>query len=154
MMMTTVSPPDLSSRPYQLAVERHIGVSPETLYKAWTECFDAWFATPGSVLVRGEVNAVFFFETRYEGERHPHYGRFLRLDADRRVELTWTTSATKGVEAVVVVELEPVGPGTHLRLTHSGFPDEESRRRHADAWPDVLAQLDERLITSDRRSPR
>ena len=151
-MMTTVSTPDLSTRPYELAVERHMSVPPATLYEAWTERFDAWFATPGSVLLRGEVNAAFFFETLYEGERHPHYGRFLRLDADQHVELTWMTSATKGVETVVTVELEPDGTGTHLRLTHSGFPDEESRRRHADAWPKVLAQLDDRLTAADRRS--
>ena len=153
-MMTTVSPPDLSSRPYQLAVEQHIGVSPATLYEAWTERFDAWFAEPGSVLMRGEVDAVFFFETWYEGERHPHYGRFLALVPDEHIEMTWVTSATNGAETVVSVDLEPVGAGTHLRLTHSGFPDEESRRRHADACPKVLAQLDDRLTASDRRSRR
>jgi uncharacterized protein YndB with AHSA1/START domain len=149
-MMTTVSPPNLSDRPSPVSVERDMTASSATLYEAWTERFDAWFAAPGSVLMRDEVNAVFFFETQYEGERHPHYGRFLTLERDRRVQMTWITSATKGTETVLSVELEPVGSGTHLRLTHSGFPDEESRKRHADAWPKVLAQLDDRLTASHR----
>ncbi len=52
---------------------------------------------------------------------------------------------TKGVETVVTVELEPQETGTRLRLTHAGFLDEESRHQHAQAWPQVLAQLDERM---------
>ena len=51
----------------------------------------------------------------------------------------------EGAETVVTVELEPQGAGTRLRLTHAGFLDEESRDQHAQAWPQVLAQLDERM---------
>jgi uncharacterized protein YndB with AHSA1/START domain len=142
-----IAAPDLSQRPHKLHVERQMRASPSALYSAWTEGFDIWFARPGSVVMHAEIDAPFFFETEYENERHSHYGRFLQLEPDRLVEITWVTGAkgTKGAETIVTVEFAPSKGGTLMRLAHAGFADEPSCKQHAEAWPQVLAQLDERV---------
>lgn len=146
--------PDLGPSPHWLEVERLVELTPAEVYEAWTAGIDRWFAAPGSVLMRPEVNAPFFFETQFQFEddqpveRHPHYGRFLRLERDRLIELTWVTgpAGTGGVETVVTVELIPADRGTRILLRHAGFLDADTRDRTRLAWPYVLGQMEERLL--------
>ncbi len=139
--------PDLSSRPLSLTVERTMLASPQVVYSAFTEHFDRWFAEPGTLLMQGEVDAPFFFETHFEGQRHPHYGRFLELVPDKLIRMTWVTGnpGTLGAETVVTLELTPQNGETQAKLTHAGFTDEKARNGHEEAWPLALAILDEQM---------
>jgi uncharacterized protein YndB with AHSA1/START domain len=143
--MPPATEPDLSGRPLHATAVRAMSADPRDLYRAWTQEWDRWFAAPETVWMRAELGAPFFFLVDFEGQQHPHYGRFLRLEPDRLVEHTWITAATHGLETVVTVELEPLGSGTWLTLTHTGWADEDSRHAHEDAWHSVLATLDERV---------
>jgi uncharacterized protein YndB with AHSA1/START domain len=140
-----------SELPHTFSVERTMTASPPSIYEAWTQAFDSWFASPGALTMRPEVGAPFWFEVLYEGNRTPHYGRFTALEPAKLIELTWVTGkkGTDGAETVVRVELTAAGAGTgagtRLRLTHGGFYDAESARRHADSWPGILEHLDDQL---------
>jgi uncharacterized protein YndB with AHSA1/START domain len=81
-----------------------------------------------------------------KAEVHPQYGRFLTLETDRLIELTWVTGriGTEGAETVVRVELRPSGEGTELRLSHIGFYDAAAAERHR-AWEVILEGLDKQL---------
>jgi uncharacterized protein YndB with AHSA1/START domain len=143
--------PDLSTRPLCLEVEHDTSLPSGNIFRAFTTDLDRWFAAPGTLVMTPEVGALFFFETQFDGQRHPHYGRFLRLVPEQLVELTWVTGnpGTLGAETVVTVELTPHDGETHIRLTHAGFFDEASRDGHLEAWPQVLLHLDQTLSQSD-----
>jgi uncharacterized protein YndB with AHSA1/START domain len=58
--------PDLSSSSFRFTVERVMDASPDVLYRAWTEQFDRWFATLGTLLMKAEVNAIFSWEIHHD----------------------------------------------------------------------------------------
>ena len=80
-----------------------------------------------------------------EGRTWPHYGRFLHIDRPIRVEYTWVSEATKGVESVVAVTFEQCEDHTEVILKHSGIPDDEMGRQHSEGWTWVLSMHAERF---------
>jgi|NGEPerStandDraft_6_1074524.scaffolds.fasta_scaffold87037_3 uncharacterized protein YndB with AHSA1/START domain len=146
--------PEPAERLHAFTVERVMTASPEAIYRAWTERFDTWFASPGAIRMRPHVGEPYWFEVLHNGDHIPHYGRFIDLEPGRFIEQTWVTGAngTDGAETVVRVELVGTGSGTRLRLTHGGFYDAVAAQRHADSWPRILEHLDERLTDSDEQT--
>jgi uncharacterized protein YndB with AHSA1/START domain len=130
-----------------MTAERLMRSAPRVLFRAWTDRLDRWLASPGTLLISPEPDTAFYFETHHGKDRHCYYGRIVRLERDRLVELTWLSTGTKRAETLITVELTPEGDGTRLRLTHAGFPDEDLRKAHEEAWPMFLAQLDDRMAS-------
>ncbi|WP_265528274.1 SRPBCC family protein [Sphingomicrobium marinum] len=138
--------PDHNNRPFSCSCERIVAASPEALFEAWTTGFDRWFAQTGTLVMQVKSGQPFFFYNRDEWGRHPHYGRFLTLETNRLVEMTWLTGdgradGTQGAETILRIALDAVKGGTCVRLTHSGFPNKVSRNAHAENWPLALDEL-------------
>ena len=61
-------------------------------------------------------------------------------------------SGNTWLKTLVTVELRSAEAGTPLRLTHARVPDETSRKRHPDAWPEVLDISMRNLLLAGRFS--
>jgi uncharacterized protein YndB with AHSA1/START domain len=143
--------PDIDSAPsnasYALDVVQVVSVSATRVYQAFTDQLDQWFAASGTLAITPEPGGLYRFETVMEGQRHPHYGRFLELDPGKRVRMAWMTGdpGTQGAETIVTIDIAETEGGTRVRIRQSGFYDEASRDGHEDAWPLVLAHLETTL---------
>ena len=156
--MNQVPRPDLSDRPLRTTCARTIDAAPSEVFAAWTTGFDRWFAQPGTLRIAPEAGRPYFFYNRNDWGRCPHYGRILEVIDNSLVEMTWmtgngTAEGTQGAETVLRIELAPDGAGTAVRLTHSGFVSEASRRGHEENWPLALDALDEALGRRDGPPP-
>jgi Activator of Hsp90 ATPase homolog 1-like protein len=146
-MTHSIPQPDLSSRPHDSHAERWTPLSPTRLYRAWTQEWDLWFARPGTVVMDPQPGQPWFFEVEFQKNRHPHYGRFIRLHPGRLVETTWVTGkgGTEGAETLLTVEFIPENNGTRIKLSQRGFPHAQAASENQAAWPPVLEQQEKRL---------
>lgn len=130
-----------------LTVARTIPAPAEKIFDLWidpTSPGGPWFGAE-RVILNPVVDGLFYFAVSHEGRTWPHYGRFLHIDRPSRVEYTWVSEATRGVESVVLVTLESRGEQTELVLRHSGVPDDEMGRRHQEGWTWTISMLAERF---------
>jgi uncharacterized protein YndB with AHSA1/START domain len=118
------------------------------------EVFDAWLdrKSPGGLwfgveraIVNPVVDGLFYHVVKHEGRLWPHYGRFIHLDRGRKIEHTWMSEATRGLETVVTITFTPSPDGTEVKLHHANVPDDEMGRGHKEGWTWYLDTLKERF---------
>lgn len=133
-----------------VAVERHITASPAAVFSFFTD-HDRWLSWMGT-------EGTFAFEpggayrTTVTGE-HRAAGRFLAVEAPRRIVFTWGwesggTPVAPG-SSTVEVTLEPDGEDTLLRLVHTGLPSPEACAGHSEGWHHYLDRLTVRARGGD-----
>jgi uncharacterized protein YndB with AHSA1/START domain len=127
----------------ELNVTRTIAATPVEVYDTWLDA-----KSPGSpwhgvarAIVQPVVDGLFYHAVQFEGHDWAHYGRFLVLDRPRCIEHTWVSEATRGLESVVTLTLEPRGAQTLVSLRHSNVPDDAMGRRHEEGWGYVLGAI-------------
>jgi uncharacterized protein YndB with AHSA1/START domain len=133
-----------------ITVARTIPAPAEKVFDVWLDPKSPggpWFGAERTIL-NPAVDGLFYHAVKHEGRMWAHYGRFLQVERPRRVEHTWVSEATRGVETTVLVTFEPRGDQTEVTLRHSGVPDDEMGRQHGDGWNWVLSMLAERFGAS------
>jgi uncharacterized protein YndB with AHSA1/START domain len=131
-----------------ITVTRLIPASAEAVFDVWMDPKSPggpWYGTARTM--NPVVDGLFYFAVAHEGRTWPHYGRFLHIERPHRVEYTWMSEATKGLESIVALTFEPRGEKTEVTLRHSGVPDDEMGRQHQDGWSWVLSMLAERFAS-------
>jgi len=137
----------------ELTVSRKLAASPGEVFDAWLDASrpgSPWFSVARAI-VQPVVDGLFYHSVRFEEHDWAHYGRFMVLDRPRRIEHTWVSEATRGLESVLTLSIEPDGDQTLLSLRHAGLPDDEMGRRHQEGWAFVLDAMVERFAAPAAR---
>jgi uncharacterized protein YndB with AHSA1/START domain len=141
-----------SPKQTEITLTRSIPASPPEVYDVWLDAKSPggpWFGCKRLIL-DPKVDGLFYHSVAHEGREWAHYGRFITLDRPRRIEHTWVSEGTRGLESVVSLALDPEGKGTRVTLRHRGIPDDEFGRQHGDGWGFVLGAIVERFAKGAR----
>jgi uncharacterized protein YndB with AHSA1/START domain len=119
------------------------------------EAFDGWLdpACPGTpwneaekLILDPKVDGLYYWLIINEaGEQKPHYGRFTLVDRPSKVQYTWMSLHTRGLESLVTVTFQKKGEDTHMTLRHENLPDDEYGRGHERGWAHLLSQFADRF---------
>ncbi len=132
---------------FDLTVSRTVRGSAEAVFDVWLDPKSpggVWFGVE-KVVVNPVVDGLFYHVVKHEGKMWAHYGRFVRLDRGKAIEHTWMSEATRGLESIVSITLEPESGGTKVTLRHTNLPDDDMGRGHQEGWTWFLNTLAQRF---------
>ncbi len=124
---------------------------------ALVEVFDAWLnpKIPGNpwnaadkLILNPEVDGLFYWT--FKGT--PHYGRFTEIERPGRIEHTWMSPSTSGLESMVTVTFKKQGEDTLMTLVHSGLPDTDGGKSHDKGWSYFLDIFPRQFTDASRRT--
>jgi uncharacterized protein YndB with AHSA1/START domain len=131
----------------ELTLTRTIPAPPDQVYDVWLDSKSPggpWFGCE-RVILDPKVDGLFYHYVTHENRDWAHYGRFVALDRPRRIEHTWVSEGTRGLESLLTITFEPAGKGTLVTLKHSNVPDDDFGRQHGEGWSYVLGAIEARF---------
>ncbi|HEY4988751.1 MAG TPA: SRPBCC domain-containing protein [Opitutaceae bacterium] len=120
------------------------------------EVFDAWLnpKVPGNpwnmaekLILDPKVDGFFYWAVHGT----PHYGRFTEVKRASRIQHTWMSPNTSGLESTVTVTFKKQGKSTLMTLVHSGLPDTPGGRSHAKGWNYFLGIFPEQFVHASQK---
>jgi uncharacterized protein YndB with AHSA1/START domain len=116
----------------EVTVERTIAAPLEKVFDAWINPKipgTPWHAADKFVL-DAKVDGLFFWTIKGT----PHYGRFTEMQRPGRMQHTWMSPNTSGLDSTVTVTFKKQGQGTVMTLVHAGLPDTNQGKGHEKGW--------------------
>ncbi len=129
---------------FDLELTRTIAASPSEVFDGWLDpsCLGTPWSVAERVILDPKVDALYYWLFITEaGEQKPHYGRFTIVDRPSKVQYTWMSRHTHGLESVVTVTFEKQGEDTLLTLRHENLPEDEYGRDHEKGWGQLVSQF-------------
>jgi uncharacterized protein YndB with AHSA1/START domain len=121
-----------NAKTIEIKIERTIPASPGDVFDGWLNPKTP--GTPwnmaGKLILNPVVDEVFYLSLGGTA----HYGRFLHIEQSERIEHTWVSPNTSGLESTVTVTFQKKGKHTLMTLVHSGLPDTDGGRSHNKGW--------------------
>ncbi len=135
----------------KLVLVRTFNAPIERVYAAWTDAeqMKRWFA-PGDMSVpqaeadvrEGGRYRVQMQETGSDGAFHTTGGVYREVVPNERLVFTWKWEGSE-LETLVTLNFKALSANeTELTLTHEGFDNEDTRKKHAQGWGGCLANLE------------
>ena len=112
--------------------ERTIPAFPDEVFDGWLNPRipgNPWNAAEKFVL-DAKVDGLFYWVLKGTA----HYGRFTEIERPGRIQHTWVSPNTLGLESIVTLTFKKQGKDTLTTLVHSGLPDHELAREHEKGW--------------------
>jgi len=136
----------------EVRIERMIGALPSEVFDGWLDPEipgNPWNAAEKFIL-DVKVDGLFYWTLK----GMPHYGRFTEIERPSRIQHTWVSPSTLGIESTVTVAFLERGAATLMTLVHSGLPDTEEARGHERGWNYFLGVFGEQFGSGSRKQYR
>jgi uncharacterized protein YndB with AHSA1/START domain len=128
-----------------------IAGSPGEVFNAWLDpkqpCNPWSYGKPA--VLEARVGKVF---CSVMGSAGAHFGRILKLTKGKEIRHTWMSRYTRGLESTVTVHFKKHAAGTLMTLRHTGLPNDDGGRGHADGWGQFLGMLEDHFRKTLRLS--
>lgn len=124
-----------------ITIVRTLPAEPAAVFRAWTS--GDTLVEPVTAVAMDPVagGAILLTTAPSDGDEAGRLdGRFLVVEADRRLRYTWRWRGAVE-ETLIDVAFHPAGEATVVEVTHAGFLDDRSRQIHLDGWVAYLDAL-------------
>jgi uncharacterized protein YndB with AHSA1/START domain len=126
--------------------EIHVGATPETAFKVFTERIGDWWPLARYSVFEGDTTVAFEGDRIVErlGDQESVWGEVLAFELAARLRFTWHPGRPDDEEPTEVeVTFAADGDGTLVTLVHSGWERVSEERRagrvdYENGWPLVL----------------